>query len=404
LIPHKEVNIDLKDKNVYKVLKPNEITFTNYPYEWSFSQFKDAALLTLNILKMSLKDGFVLKDATPFNIMFEHNKPIFIDTLSFEIRKDSAPWVAYRQFCEMFLGPLLLASKIDTLFISMLVSNIDGYSLDFVKNTLGHKNFTNLGALTHIYLHSQSGNYFRSNKKSTSEKNIKVDTNSLMALTENLESLIKSLKYKSNKGFWENYYEKTNYNQRALKEKTLITKKWLKKVKPNSIIDLGSNDGTLISDFMPYCDNYMCIDNDHDSLEKLYKSTMNKNNKILSLYQDLSKTSLSVGFMGQEREAFLNRADFDCVLALALIHHLSIRNNLSFEQTANLMSKMGKYLIIEFIPKEDSNVQLMLKNKKDIYKEYSIEYFETVYSKKYKILDKIHIKGSKRIMFLMKKI
>ena len=114
LLPHEEVNIQSSQPDLaYKVIRPELIPFISYPYEWCFSQLKDAALTTLEIQKTCLDFGMSLKDCSAYNIQFRKGKPVLIDTLSFEKYREGQPWVAYRQFCQHFLAPLALMSHKD---------------------------------------------------------------------------------------------------------------------------------------------------------------------------------------------------------------------------------------------------------------------------------------------------
>ncbi len=137
LIPHREVS----EKPVYpelavKVIQPELVPFISYPYEWSFSQLKDAALATLAIQKRSIKAGMSLKDASAYNIQFINGKPTLIDTLSFEIYKEGKPWDAYRQFCQHFLAPLALMARVDVRLGQLLRVFIDGIPLDLASRLL----------------------------------------------------------------------------------------------------------------------------------------------------------------------------------------------------------------------------------------------------------------------------
>ena len=134
LIEHKEIDSDNHD--YYKLLKPSFIENISYPYEWSFTQLKDAALLTLDIQKQSLIKGLSLKDASAFNVTFNKGRPIFIDTLSFESYSEGAPWVAYKQFCQHFLAPLSLMSLTDIRLGALLKNYIDGIPLDLTSTLL----------------------------------------------------------------------------------------------------------------------------------------------------------------------------------------------------------------------------------------------------------------------------
>ncbi|MFT3750752.1 MAG: hypothetical protein QM768_20740 [Agriterribacter sp.] len=153
LIAHKEVEENLTgSNNWYTTLLPEQIEFISYPYEWCFNQLKDAALLTLDVLLTSLKYGMILKDATPFNVQFVNGEPVFIDTLSFEKYNGSKPWIAYRQFVECFIVPLVLSSYKSTDFIKQLQLNPDGISTAFAAKLLPFKSRLRLSLLLHIYL------------------------------------------------------------------------------------------------------------------------------------------------------------------------------------------------------------------------------------------------------------
>jgi hypothetical protein len=88
---------------LHTILVPRQIPYVSYPYEWSFDQLKDAALLTLRVEEESLACGMSLKDASAFNIQFVGSMPVFIDLSSFE-PDDGGPWLAYEQFCRHSLG------------------------------------------------------------------------------------------------------------------------------------------------------------------------------------------------------------------------------------------------------------------------------------------------------------
>ncbi len=92
------------------ILKQPRIASVTYPYEWSFEMLRDAALVTLRAMERCLADGFVLKDAPSFNVLFDGTIPRLIDAPSIEPHRSGAPWEGYEQFCRSFLFPLLLAA------------------------------------------------------------------------------------------------------------------------------------------------------------------------------------------------------------------------------------------------------------------------------------------------------
>ncbi|HOW91704.1 MAG TPA: hypothetical protein PK883_05240, partial [Anaerolineaceae bacterium] len=158
LIPHEEVDEPPADPElVYKIIRPQVVPFISYPYEWSFTQLKDAALLTLAAARSALEQGMVLKDASAYNIQFVGGKPVLIDTLSFDLYKEGAPWDAYRQFCQHFLAPLALASLVDIRLIQLLRVYIDGIPLDLASALLpGRTKFGLAGLAVHIHLHARA--------------------------------------------------------------------------------------------------------------------------------------------------------------------------------------------------------------------------------------------------------
>ncbi|HUX58958.1 MAG TPA: hypothetical protein VMV77_18445, partial [Bacteroidales bacterium] len=157
IVPFEEVDpsqFDLADP--YKVLKPERVKFISYPYEWAFDMLKDAALLTLKIQKIALEYGMSLKDASAYNIQFKNGKPIFIDSLSFELYPTDKPWVAYRQFCQHFLAPLAVMANVEVGLNRLFIIYIDGVPLNIATRMLPLKCRFNIGMFLHIYLHSRA--------------------------------------------------------------------------------------------------------------------------------------------------------------------------------------------------------------------------------------------------------
>ena len=161
LIPHKEVDIlESKTNEYYKIIKPEPIPFISYPYEWCFSQLKDAALTTLMIQKKSLEFGMSLKDCSAYNIQFRKGIPIFIDTLSFEKYVEGKPWIAYKQFSQHFFAPLVLQYYRDVRLNQLFRIYIDGAPLDLVSSMLPFYTWLKFSMLSHIHLHSKSQKHF----------------------------------------------------------------------------------------------------------------------------------------------------------------------------------------------------------------------------------------------------
>ncbi len=404
IVEHEEVNDVIgNEKNFYKCIKPFQIEYITYPYEWCFSALKDAAVLTLNIQLEALKYSMSLKDASAYNVQFFNGSPIFIDTLSFERYEDGSPWQAYRQFCKHFLAPLALMSYTDVRLNRLLINNIDGIPLDLAKKLLPKRAKFNFGILTHIFLHSDCQKQYENNVKAL-EKPVKMSKNALIALIENLKDVVSGLKFPKIKTEWGEYYSNTNYTEQSFLEKKSIISDYIEKINPKTVCDLGANRGDFSRIASDKCIQTLAFDIDEVAVEENYLQMKKlKEFDILPLLQDLTNPSPAIGFANDERASFSSRFKSDSVMALALIHHLSISNNLPFDNTAEFFSELAQYLIIEFVPKEDSKVQILLSTRKDIFPEYNEQCFEAVYSKYYEILEKRNIQSSKRILYLMRR-
>ena len=400
IVDHEEIKLNIND-NIYKKIKPFPIPFISYPYEWSFGQLKDAALLTIKIQKIAFKYGMTLKDCSAFNIQWKGCKPIFIDTLSFEMYKEGCPWIPYKQFCQHFLAPLTLISYKDMRLNLLSEIFIDGIPLDLTVCLLPKKAFFRKGLFLHLYLHAKSQKFFES-KVVKVKNNRSFSKNSQLGLIDSLENAVKKSNWKQLKTEWSNYYSDTNYNELSFKHKLEIIDNILSSEKFKYIWDFGANIGEfscLASKKNIYC---VAFDIDSVAVQKNYeksKSEMEEN--LLPLILDLTNPSADIGWNNAERKSLNNRRKPELIMALALIHHLVISNNLPFYMIANYFSNLAKYLIIEFIPKNDTQVEKLLMTRDDIFSNYNIVFFESIFSQYYIIKRKEEIKNTHRTLFYM---
>jgi len=402
IIPHEEVQIEPLNPDIaYKVIKPEQISFISYPYEWCFSQLKDAALVTMKIQKIAFEYGMTLKDASVYNIQFKDGKPIFIDTLSFEKYEEGLPWIAYGQFCKHFFAPLSLMSFKDIRFNQLLKNYIDGIPLDLASKLLPASTRFKFSILTHIHLHAKSQKIYED--KIIEPKNTnRVSQLAFRGIIESLYSAVYKMNWQPANTEWVDYYEKTNYSDKALDQKKKLVADFLIKTNSNNVWDLGANTGlfSLIASAMKI--PTISFDIDPAAVELNYRMCKKENEKyILPLLIDLTNPSPGIGWGNKERMSFLERGPVDTVLALALIHHLAISNNVPLSNIASFFKSICKYLIIEFIPKEDSQVQKLLATRQDIFHHYDMNNFENDFSMLFDIQEKFNIKESNRILYLM---
>ncbi len=404
LIPHKEEKDNkLQSAKAHKIIKPEKIKFISYPYEWSFGQLKAASLATLAIQKKALEFNMSLKDASAYNIQFKDNKPIFIDTLSFERYVKNKPWIAYKQFCQHFLGPLALASCRDIRLSQLLRIYLDGVPLDLVSSLLPFSTQIKPSLLIHIHLHARSQKHF--SRRGLHLAKGKMSLFSLRGLIDSLEAAIKKMKCKTSKTQWSEYYEDKSYSLEAFDDKIFIVSDFLDKIKPKSVWDFGANTGEFSRIAASKGFFTVSFDSDPSVVEKNYLTAVEKNEKnILPLLCDLTNPSPAIGWANKERLSYLQRTLPEAVLVLALVHHLTIGYNLPFARLAEFFAKISKFLIIEFIPKNDPQVKKMLSSRDDIFSTYSKDFFEQEFTNFFKIHSSLALKDSARFLYLMERI
>lgn len=401
LISHHEVETERKeDDKVYRVIKPERIPFVSYPYEWCFSQLKEAALVTLEIQKIALKHGMSLKDCSAYNIQFSKGRPIFIDTLSFEKYREGQPWVAYRQFCRHFLAPLALMRYRDVSLNRLLRINIDGIPLNLASSLLPYNTRFMPSLGLHIHLHAGSQKHFAG--RNVNLKKFKINKLSLSGLIDSLESGVKKLKWNACGTEWGEYYKDTNYTSLGFNHKKEIVTRFLAEIGPKNVWDLGGNTGAFSRIAGNSGIHTLSFDKDPACVEKNYLMCRKQEEvNILPLFIDLANPSPGIGWQNKERSSLMERGPADMAFALALIHHLAISNNTPFAKVAEFMRNICNSLIIEFIPKSDSQVQRLLSAREDIFPGYTMENFEIDFIKHFTIKEAVKIKGSERFMYLM---
>jgi len=406
LIPHEETSIAPPNPDLaYKVIQPERIAFISYPYEWSFSQLKEAALVTLRIVRMAIKYDMILKDASAYNIQFHEGRPLLIDTLSFERLREGTPWDAYRQFCQHFFAPLCLMSYRDIRLGQLSRIFIDGVPLDLASRLLPWKTYLQLSILTHIHLHAKM------QKRSTAididqtgMRRRSMSRNALLGLVDNLKRAVQRLQWDPTGTLWGDYYSTYSYSDRSIKHKEELVVNFLKECNPLFVWDFGANIGRFSRLASRMNISIVAFDVDAGAVEMNYLEMVKDGDKyMMPLILDLTNPSSNLGWASSERMSLLERGPVDAVFALALVHHLAIGNNLPLPDIADFFSRVGRWLLIEYVPKEDPQVQRMLTVRQDIFTDYTQEGFEEAFKTYFEILRTHTIEDSSRVIYVMKR-
>jgi hypothetical protein len=386
----------------YKILRPQYIAFISYPYEWSFSQNKDAALLTLEIQRRAIRNGLTLKDASAYNVQFQDGRPIFIDTLSLELYREGEPWRAYRQFCQHFLAPLALMCLTDIRLGQLCRTNIDGIPLNLAARLLPAKSRLRLGLLLHVHLHGVLQGSAASRNMAQPVR--RFHRTAMLGLIDSLESAIQRLTWKPRESDWSSYYDHTTYSPSATAAKLRAVAEFLDVVRPKCVWDLGANTGQfsrLASDRGAFT---MSFDIDPNCVELNYLEMKSRQEtRILPLLMDLLNPSPASGWINQERFSILQRGQPDMVLALALIHHLAISGNLPLEQIARFFYSLTPWVAIEFVAPTDSQVQLLAAQRGHVHHPYDQSSFEQCFCRYFLIQATRPTLPGSRILYLLRR-
>jgi hypothetical protein len=403
LVPHERLGQELAaTTDAHAVLRPQRVPFISYPYEWSFGQLKDAAGLTLELQRRALARGFTLRDASAYNVQFQGTRPIFIDTLSFAPHEEGTPWGGYRQFCQHFLVPLLLMSRVDVRCGAMLREYLDGIPLDLGSRLLPRSSWLSFGVLLHVHAHARAQRRFQETSVSDVAGGRKISRASLIRLVEQLESTVKGLAWNPRGTQWADYEVDNSYSETAANSKLAKVTDYLRHLSPKVAWDLGANTGTYSRAAADVGAYVISADVDPAAVERNYRRGRDAGQtNILPLLMDLTNPSPAQGWAHRERFSLEERGPADTVLALALVHHLAIANNVPLDGVARLFARLGRSLIIEFVPKDDVQVRRLLRNREDIFPEYTKEGFERAFSRHFAILQSSAVEDSPRTLYLM---
>lgn len=379
------------------VIELRELDFITYPYEWSFSALRDAALLTLELTDIALEHDMILQDATAFNVTFEKGRPIFMDHGSFCIYHPGDVWGAYRQFVMHFLAPLLLMKYMDLRCLDFFRSHVEGFPLDFASRLLPWRTWLKSDPLIHIHLHSRMEKKYSSTVgKKTMPASSKAKLHTL--LTE-LKSCISSLSFPGQKTEWADYYSDNNYSEANFQFKKGVIEQICQKVSPHTAVDLGANTGIFSEIAARYSQQVVAADIDPAAVEELYRLSKTKCPNIIPVLQDLNNPTPGIGMFNRERPDFYSRCHGDLVMGLALIHHLRISGNWPLAYIVKLFAgSTSRAALVEFVPKSDSQMQRLLRSRSDIFDDWTLESVTGEFRKQFRICNTIKIPDSARML------
>lgn len=375
------------------MLRSPRIPVITYPYEWSFGMLKAAALLQLELTLGALDDQVALKDASPFNIQWQDLRPLFIDVTSFEPRPPGALWAGYRQFCEMFLNPLLLASIRGVDFRPWMRGSLEGITSDQLRRLLRAREVVRPAIFKHVYLHARAAASMHSPSRRVQQQiaDLGVDTSDLVRRNlTGLITLIQSLEIERPSSNWTSYEQAGPYSAEERAAKEDFVRRIVSTTAARQVLDLGCNTGAFSRIAAETADLVIAVDSDSAVIERLYESLkLEGASRILPLVWDFADPSPGLGWRGSERAPLRNRIRPDLVLALAVVHHLTLGRNLPLDQVIDEIAELGADLLIEFPTPEDPMVQSLLERKRTHSDTYRVDVFERLLARRFELQEHV---------------
>ncbi len=403
LIPHETVDLGLAPApDAAAVIRPAQLKFVSYPFEWSFSQLKAAALATLRVQRRALDHGLSLKDASALNIQLCEGRPTLIDTLSFERYEPGFPWVGYRQFCQHFLAPLAVMAYTDVRLGALLQSHLDGVPLDLASRLLPWRSRLRPGLLMHLHVHSRAQARAATSTRKRADLAGRMSRRRLDALLESLESAVRRIAWNPADTPWAGYGDQTSYTSSALADKKRLVAEHLSMVSPESVWDIGGNTGDFSRIAAAGSIPVVSIDSDPGAVDLNYRRmAADGERNLFPIVADVTSPSPALGWDNHEIASLTSRGPAGLVMALALIHHLAIGNNTGFDRLAQFFAARAPMLLIEFVPPDDPMVARLLAMRNHAFPWYTQREFESVFSRYFEIQRSDAIADSKRRLYLM---
>lgn len=385
------------------VLEHARIPFVSYPYEWTFGMLKDAALLQLQLLRDALAADMILKDASPYNIQWNGVHPVFIDLPSFEPLRRGELWVGYRQFCEMFLYPLMLQAYRGVDFRPWLRGRIDGIAAEEMRRLMSARDMLRPQVLAHVVAQSALQRRYSGSGRNVRGALVEAGFNKALIEKniEKLAALVARLSPKRERTEWSDYDRTHSYDAAEFERKAEFVRRAAATRRWRLAWDLGCNTGTFSRIIGEHADYVVAMDGDRIAVEHLYQREKagDASRSILPLVINLADASPNQGWLGAERKGLAERGRPELTLCLALVHHIVITANIPLAEFIGWLADLGTSVVIEFVGRDDEMVQMLLANREDQYEDYHPDIFRAQLASRFDIESEQALKGGKRHIY-----
>jgi SAM-dependent methyltransferase len=385
------------------VLEHERIPFVSYPYEWTFAMLREAALLQLELLRRALDEDLILKDSSAYNVQWRGTRPVFIDVGSFERLREGEPWAGYRQFCMLYLNPLLLQAYKGVDFRPWLRGSLAGITPVEARRLLSFRDLFRRGVLTNVSLHARL-----ERKHKDSSRDVKTELRRagfrkelIVANVRRLEKLVRRLEWQPGPSAWSGYAATTSYGEADAERKEAFVREVVHTREWGLVWDIGCNEGRHARIAAENARYVVALDGDPGVVDRLYRALAAEGaTSILPLVADVTDPSPALGWHGLERQTLDARGRPELTLCLALLHHVAISGNVPVSEFLSWLAELRTELVIEFPTRDDPRVATLLKRKKaGAHPDYDREPFERALAERFTIERVEQLASGTRILY-----
>jgi len=393
-------------------LEHDVIDFPSYPSEWPLEMLCAAAEHTLKLCVHALQQGVGLKDATPFNILFQGPLPIFVDLLSFETRDVHDPtWLAHGQFVRSFLLPALLDARYGMASHITFLARRDGIEPEEAYRFLSPwARFTPsfLGNVTMPVLLAARAE--RQSSKVYARKRLSNPDQATFILQSLFSRLIRTIQASSTRrhqtNTWTMYNETCTYTSADTAHKTAFVEQFLEESQPTRMLDVGCNTGHFSFLAARNGAEVVATDLDPEVVGSLWQRAKGEQANILPLVVNLARPTPALGWRSRETPSFLERAEghFDAVLMLAVVHHLLVTDQIPLDEIIEQASRLTtEWLVIEYVGPDDPQFKRLLRGRDVLYGWFERGVFEKELGKRFEIIRQEEVADNGRWLYLARR-
>ena len=385
-------------------LRHERVPFVSYPYEWSFSMLREAALLQLELLLAALDEDVILKDGSSYNVQWRGSTPVFVDVGSLERVRPGDAWAGYRQFCTLNLYPLLLQAYRGVPFNAWLRGSLEGIAPSDMRRLLSPRDAFRRGVFTHVRLHSSL-----ERRLGPSERNVRAElrdagfgTALVRANVRRLRRLVRGLHARPSESGWTGYGPTTTYDEADAARKADFVHGAAAEGRHDLVWDLGAANGHYTRLAARHARYTVALDADPAVVDGLFRALAAEGDRsILPLVADLADPPPGLGWRGRERVPLADRGRPDLVLCLAVVHHLALSANVPLAEVVAWLRSLGAALVVEFVDPDDPMARRLLDRKREhLHDDYRRETFERLLGEAFTIARSQQLASGRRVLYL----